>query len=76
MTERCACCDRPLSPVARFGSWCDNCVNGVLVDANLLRADADTRGVVDWLMARGCLTLARYAMGGLPFDAAIMDLEK
>ena len=62
MTPRCACCDRPLSLVARFDGWCENCVNGLLVDANLLRAgDRQEIGAnVAWLLDRGCLTLARY----------------
>lgn len=68
MTPRCLCCDRPLSPVVRYGEWCDNCLSGLLTDAAMLRTDPDVRGVVEWLTDRGCLTLSRFVIGALPFE--------
>ena len=67
--ERCACCDRPLSPVARFGTWCENCTRGAQTDAALLASGGadEVRVVVSFLLDHGCLTLARYAMK-VPFD--------
>ncbi len=62
--ERCACCDRMLSPVARFGSWCEGCTRGVWKDAGLLASGGaeETRMTVSWLLDHGCLTLARFVM--------------
>lgn len=67
VVERCACCGRPLSPVARYGDWCHGCLDGVLRDARLLRGDPDMREVCEWLTERGCLTLSRYVIGRIPF---------
>lgn len=68
MTERCACCGRPLALVAQHGQWCDNCLAGLKTDAARLRSDPDMRGVVEWLTLHGCLTLSRFVIGRLPFD--------
>ena len=69
MTERCACCDRPLALVAQHGDWCDNCLNGLKADARLLRSgDRDEIAAnVAWLLDRGCLTWSRY-ITRVPFD--------
>jgi hypothetical protein len=67
--ERCVCCARPLSIVARYGDWCHNCLNGLILDANLMRAgDKDELGMtVSWLLDKGCLTLSRFVTT-VPFD--------
>jgi len=69
MTDRCACCDRPLSPVARFDDKCENCTRGLWKDAALLRSgDRDEIAAnVAWLLDRGCLTWSRY-ITKVPFD--------
>ena len=71
MTDRCACCDRPLSPVARVGAWCLGCTQGLQTDARLLRSgDRDEIAAnVAWLLDRGCLTWSRY-ITKVPFDDA------
>lgn len=65
--ERCACCDRPLSPVARFGPWCQGCADTGL-SALLRMRCGDVGAAVAFFQDADQPFLAKVVMGVIPFE--------
>lgn len=70
MTQRCVCCDKPLSPVACFDGWCATCA-GTALNAILSLRDGSWETVgarVSILRDWGADALARAVVGAIPFE--------
>ena len=66
---RCLCCDKPLSPVACFGDWCETCAGKVLGELLAMadRRPGEVRTIAEILILAGAVTMGRV-LTKVPFQ--------